>query len=256
MRTDKVQSIVGSMRDTMSIALQLHQEARLVAHTPTAVHNSSQQMARKVTLQDVELHRRLLQQLYKDSVAFHDVFFKLTPSQKMNLISVDRQLKMQRRERRWSENDATIHATNEETYSSVKRLSAVTRAKIEQKKQIQQLLIENNFSPKPKSKARRSLSKSADARTTSSRVKIERKTKSFGSSSGSWRGLDGLTSSVSGGSPHFRSSPRPLLSSNSARRPTSSGSSRKLKRGSGGGSMSGGLGKRSLFLHQSTKPWK
>ena len=50
-----------------------------------------------VVLQDVELHRRLLQQLYKDSLAFHNVFFGLTQAQKVAIISTDRKVKSQRK---------------------------------------------------------------------------------------------------------------------------------------------------------------
>ena len=148
MKTDKVQGIVGSMRDTMSIALQLHQEARL-AQTPSS--HSGQEVARRVTLQDVELHRRLLQQLYKDSMAFHDVFFKLSPAQRIKIIDVDRQSK------------------NKPPSNEHHRVSAVTRARIQQKKQIQQLIIENNFNPGPQNV--RQLTRSAPSpRSKSSKI--------------------------------------------------------------------------------------
>ena len=45
----------------------------------------------------MELHRRLLQQLYKDSLAFHDMFFALTPDQKVAVIVHDRQVKTERK---------------------------------------------------------------------------------------------------------------------------------------------------------------
>ena len=89
------------MRDTMTIALQLHQEAKLSSNKSAVeqldTDSSHQQMARAVTLQDVELHRRLLQQLYKDSCAFHDIFFALNPAQKVAVIVQDRQVKNDRK---------------------------------------------------------------------------------------------------------------------------------------------------------------
>jgi len=192
LKTDKVQSIVNSMRDTMTIALQLHSEAKS-QQRPAADDDSSshQQMARAVTLQDVELHRRLLQQLYKDSVAFHNIFFSLTPAEKVSIIRLDRSVKADRRsvgQRRSSSSDQGEDA-------EMKKLSAVTRSRMEQKKQLQQLLIENNFN---KPQTLRSLVKSAEGRRSQATNRVERKTRSLGSQS--TRGV--------GSSPFFRTSPR------------------------------------------------
>ena len=78
MKTDRVQRIIGSMRDTMTIALQLHREAKQskqVHQGENGVNNIS--TPTKFSLHDIDLHRRLLQQLYKDSQNFHDIFFKV-----------------------------------------------------------------------------------------------------------------------------------------------------------------------------------
>ena len=78
MKTERVQRIIGSMRDTMTIALQLHREAKQVSMVHTGSNTSSEaRPIKKVTMQDVELHRRLLQQLFKDSQEFHNIFFKV-----------------------------------------------------------------------------------------------------------------------------------------------------------------------------------
>ena len=77
LRTDRVQRIIGSMRDTMTIALQLHREANQ-SKILLDVSNSGTAIPKKVSINDVELHRRLLQQLFKDSQEFHNIFFKVT----------------------------------------------------------------------------------------------------------------------------------------------------------------------------------
>ena len=69
-----MQRIIGSMRDTMTIALQLHREANQSKIT-LDVSNSGTAIPKKVSIHDVELHRRLLQQLFKDSQEFHNIFF-------------------------------------------------------------------------------------------------------------------------------------------------------------------------------------
>ena len=78
MKTDRVQRIIGSMRDTMTIALQLHREAKQSNQVQEDVNGlNNRPTPKKFSVQDVELHRRLLQQLYKDTQAFHDIFFKV-----------------------------------------------------------------------------------------------------------------------------------------------------------------------------------
>ena len=73
------------MRDTMTIALQLHQEAKQVSTSHLAQNGSlNVTPTKRVTMQDVELHRRLLQQLFKDSQEFHNIFFKVIVKNAVN----------------------------------------------------------------------------------------------------------------------------------------------------------------------------
>lgn len=58
MKTIRVQTIIESMRDTMNMALQLHQEAR--------------SQRRSVTKQDVDLHRRCHK---TEALAFNVILF-------------------------------------------------------------------------------------------------------------------------------------------------------------------------------------
>ena len=76
MKTDRVLRVIGSMRDTMTIALQLHQEVKESKRTLNT-NPVNMSTPKKVSIQDIELHRRLLQQLLKDSQEFHNIFFKV-----------------------------------------------------------------------------------------------------------------------------------------------------------------------------------
>ena len=69
LKTNKVQGIINSMKDTMNIALQLHRETKDYP-----------------SLEDVQLHSRLLHQLQKESLALHDIFFKYSTAQRMNIL--------------------------------------------------------------------------------------------------------------------------------------------------------------------------
>ena len=109
LKTYKVQNIINSMKDTMNIALQLHREAKQYP-----------------TIEDVQLHSRLLQQLQRESHAFHDIFFKYAVQQKMSILKQDREIKMGK--------------SGENLVKKPKRVSAVTMAKIQQKQQIQEML--------------------------------------------------------------------------------------------------------------------
>ncbi len=113
LKTERVQGIVQSMRDSLGIALRLHRE-------------TSDQQPR---MEDVELHRRLLQQLQKDSQWFHDIFFKYSVQQRMSIIRLDRDMKFERQFRGGSH-----QATNEKPK---KRVSAVTMARLQHKQNAQ-----------------------------------------------------------------------------------------------------------------------
>ena len=78
MKTDRIQRIIAAMRDTMTIALQLHREAKQsILSQESSQGYTGISTPKKVSSQDVELHRRLLQQLFKDSQEFHNMFFKV-----------------------------------------------------------------------------------------------------------------------------------------------------------------------------------
>ena len=74
---------------------------------------------------------------------FHDVFFKLSSRQKMNIIKVDREILAQKEFR---ETTTGLEAAGKKKRRSASRLSAVTMAKLQQRQQIQQLLSENSSS--------------------------------------------------------------------------------------------------------------
>ena len=151
MKTERVQRIIGSMRDTMTIALQLHREAKQV-NTSHLAQNASLNgtPTKRVTMQDVELHRRLLQQLFKDSQEFHNIFFKLTTIQRMNIIKLDNEKKEGRS--RLSDISPKVLSNNPGDFAKPKRLSSATKARIEQKQLIQQMLLKTaSNSPRPRS---------------------------------------------------------------------------------------------------------
>ena len=151
MKTERVQRIIGSMRDTMTIALQLHREAKQV-NTSHLAQNGSLNVTptKRVTMQDVELHRRLLQQLFKDSQEFHNIFFKLTTIQRMNIIKLDNEKKEGRS--RLSDISPKVLSSNPGDFAKPKRLSSATKARIEQKQLIQQMLLKTaSNSPRPRS---------------------------------------------------------------------------------------------------------
>ena len=62
---------------------------------------------------------------------FHDIFFKLSPKTRVNIIKVDREIMAQKESRETT--------TSLEAVGKKKRISAVTMAKLQQKQQIQQL---------------------------------------------------------------------------------------------------------------------
>lgn len=79
-RTEKVQSLIETIKDALLCALQLH-------HTEV------------IEPADVELHRRLIQQVSAACYAFHDIFFSLSIKEKMGIITVDRQRRIEKANR-------------------------------------------------------------------------------------------------------------------------------------------------------------
>lgn len=82
MKTQRVQSIIQTIRDTLECALRLHGEPHIRSGL--------------VTPQDVELHQRLITQLTSACHELHDVFFNIPVAERMQLIG---QLRSQRKTR-------------------------------------------------------------------------------------------------------------------------------------------------------------
>ncbi len=141
LKTEKVRTIVEAMKDIMTIALQLHDKI--------SVDNDTK-------LQDVQLHARLLQQLQRESSNFHDIFFKIGSKEQMAIIANDRQIKFHRR--------LSSKNNDGEAKNLKKRVSSVTMAKLQQKKQLQTMQI---YGIKSKPSPRRSSSRVSSSRISS-----------------------------------------------------------------------------------------
>ncbi|CAH0546225.1 unnamed protein product [Brassicogethes aeneus] len=76
-RTDKVQGLIDTIKDTLLCALQLHN-------------------AENIDEYDIELHRRLIQQVSAACYAFHDLFFSLSTREQMMIIAADRNYKLEK----------------------------------------------------------------------------------------------------------------------------------------------------------------
>ncbi|XP_041979323.1 uncharacterized protein LOC121733210 isoform X2 [Aricia agestis] len=72
MRTERVQTTVQTIRDTLVLALQLHQDGRGIWGA------------------DVDLHRRLIQQITAACYTLHDTFVASTAAERCALIAADR----------------------------------------------------------------------------------------------------------------------------------------------------------------------
>ncbi|XP_063910731.1 uncharacterized protein LOC135127949 [Zophobas morio] len=79
-QTERVQSLIETIKDAILCAVQLH--------------NSD-----VIEEADVELHRRLIQQVSAACYAFHDIFFTLSVKEQMGIISLDRQRKKEKANR-------------------------------------------------------------------------------------------------------------------------------------------------------------
>nr|CAH7737919.1 unnamed protein product [Callosobruchus chinensis] len=80
LRTERVQSLIITIKDALMCALQLHS-------------------ADNINEADVELHRRLINQVSSACYAFHDVFFAFSIPEQMAMISADRQRKQEKSKR-------------------------------------------------------------------------------------------------------------------------------------------------------------
>ncbi|XP_022909322.2 uncharacterized protein [Onthophagus taurus] len=74
LRSERVQGLIQTIKDALICAMELHSEC-----------------ADNINESDVELHRRLIQQVSAAVEAFHRVFFEITTSEKMSVIRIDRE---------------------------------------------------------------------------------------------------------------------------------------------------------------------
>ncbi|VEN34568.1 unnamed protein product [Callosobruchus maculatus] len=80
LKTERVQSLIMTIKDALMCALQLHS-------------------ADNINEADVELHRRLINQVSSACYAFHDVFFAYSVPEQMAMIAADRQRKQEKSKR-------------------------------------------------------------------------------------------------------------------------------------------------------------
>ncbi|CAG7716984.1 unnamed protein product [Allacma fusca] len=81
LKTEKIQMIIQTIRDTVELVLKLYEE----------VPELKVRGWKGVNPEDADLCRRLFQQLTGTCSSFHDVFFKLTTPQRMAIIASDRE---------------------------------------------------------------------------------------------------------------------------------------------------------------------
>ncbi|XP_066148123.1 uncharacterized protein Cp110 [Euwallacea fornicatus] len=77
LKTEKVQNVISTIKDVLLCALELHQSEH-------------------IDEKDVELHRRLINQLSAALYSFHEIFFDLPIKEQMLTISLDRQRKLEK----------------------------------------------------------------------------------------------------------------------------------------------------------------
>ena len=77
----------------------------------------------------------LLQQIFKDAQSIHNIFFNVSSAERMAIIRQDREVRQER-------------ALRGEDPDPPKRISAVTKARVQQRKQIQAMLRKSEASTK------------------------------------------------------------------------------------------------------------
>lgn len=98
LKTDKVQGLIATIKDVLVCAVELHQ-------------------ADNIDEKDVELHRRLINQLSAALYAFHDTFFDLSTPDQMLIIAADRQRKLEKLKRPQSSKSLSRSASNHSSNS-------------------------------------------------------------------------------------------------------------------------------------------
>lgn len=100
-RTEKVQSLIKTIKDAVLCAIQLHG-------------------SEVIEEADVELHRRLIQQVSAACYAFHDIFFTLSIKEQMGIIAFDRQRKIDKANRPLSATSSTISLSRRQSAKRIR----------------------------------------------------------------------------------------------------------------------------------------
>nr|XP_023018426.1 uncharacterized protein LOC111507363 [Leptinotarsa decemlineata]XP_023018427.1 uncharacterized protein LOC111507363 [Leptinotarsa decemlineata] len=108
LKTEKVQSLIETIKDALLCALQLHSSDN-------------------IDESDVELHRRLINQVSAACYAFHDIFFSLSVPEQMSVIALDRQRRIERAKRPLSTTSSQRSRSNSR-HSSTKSSTPQSRS--------------------------------------------------------------------------------------------------------------------------------
>ncbi|XP_044254483.1 centriolar coiled-coil protein of 110 kDa [Tribolium madens] len=100
-RTEKVQGLIDTIKDALLCAIQLHN-------------------ADVIEPADVELHRRLIQQVSAACYAFHDIFFTLSIKEQMGVITMDRQRKIEKAKRPLSATNSNLSISRRQSARMVR----------------------------------------------------------------------------------------------------------------------------------------
>ncbi|CAG9760438.1 unnamed protein product [Ceutorhynchus assimilis] len=93
LKPEKVQALVATVKDVLVCTVELH-------------------CSDYIDETDVELHRRLMNQLSATLYAFHIVFFKLSTQERMAVIAVDRQRRIEKLERSQSDRRSVLRTSH------------------------------------------------------------------------------------------------------------------------------------------------
>ncbi|XP_050306458.1 uncharacterized protein LOC126743410 [Anthonomus grandis grandis] len=107
-KTEKVQTLIATVKDVLMCALELH-------------HSDN------IDEKDVELHRRLINQLSAALYSFHEIFFELPIAEQMSLIRADRQRKIEKLKRPQSGRKSASKSIN--SSRSDKSVSSISSAR-------------------------------------------------------------------------------------------------------------------------------
>lgn len=100
MKTERVQGIIQTIKDTLLCAVRFHEE--------TPVKKGL------ITEQDADLHQRLISQITAACCELHDIFFKINTQERMLIISQSREFTRERRNK--SDNEETNQSQKNSTF--------------------------------------------------------------------------------------------------------------------------------------------